>query len=101
MADQFDEYSDVFLVTTSPFGAALSFRRSPPLSTAPGGTAQAEDVGVIRMSLEHLKTMTFILKRQIDVVEEQLGSPIPIAASTLNAMSIAPEDWDSFWRRPE
>ena len=98
MAETFDEYSDVFLLTTSPFGAALTFRRSPAVTASPGTTSQPEDVGVIRMSLEHLKMMAFIFKRQIDGVERNVGASIPIASSTLNQMKIAPEDWDSFWK---
>lgn len=101
MSELFDEYSDQFLVTVGPFGTAITFRRSPAVAGAPGSTAQGEDIGVIRMSLEHLKLMTFILKRQLAETEQQQGIIIPISPLTLNAMKIAPEDWDSFWKKPD
>ncbi len=101
MEDQFDEYIDSFLMSMGPFGAALSFRRSPSVSGGPGSSVQPVDIGVIRTSLEHLKAMAFILKRQIIEHEQRNGVNIQVPITALNAMNIAPEDWDAFWQQTE
>ena len=101
MEDQFDEYIDSFLMSIGPFGAALSFRRSPSVSGGPGSATQPDEVGVIRTSLEHLKAMAFILKQQVMEHEQRHGINIQVPITVLNALNIAPEDWDAFWQRPE
>ena len=101
MADPFDEYIDSFVMATGPWGASLTFRRSPSISGGPGSAVQPKDVGVIRTSLEHLKAMAYILRRQILEHEERNGVNIQVPITALNAMNIAPEDWDKFWRNAE
>lgn len=57
------------------------------------------DVGSVRFSLEHLKVMAFVLKRQTDEIERQLGISIPVAFPLLNSLHISPEDWQAFWQK--
>lgn len=99
MAEPFDVYIDQFVVTLGVFGAALNFRLSSTRPVLPGSMPEAQDVGVVRMSLEHLKSMVFILKRQIDQFEQQAGVSIPIPIRALSQFQIAPEDWEKFWSR--
>lgn len=101
MADLFDEYIDQFTSNLGPYGVALSFQRTGPKPIAPGSTPQAAEVGTIRMSVEHLKSMAYVLVRQIRDAESQLGITIPVPHAVLNQLRIAPEDWESFWRRKE
>jgi len=101
MAEFFDEYIDQFTLGGGPYGVALNFRRSSPKPSAPGTIPPAEEVGTLRMSLEHFKVMTFLLKRQVDEIEGQFSIEIPLPVQLMNALKIAPEDWQAFWKRSE
>jgi len=83
----------------SPYGAALTFKKSSPKPVAPGTVPQSEDVGTIRMSLEHMKIMTFLIKRQLDEAQISLGVDVQIPIRLMNDLRIAPEDWQKFWQR--
>ena len=95
--DSFDLYADQFTVTLNPFGANLSFgmREPHPAASRP---QQAQHLGTIRMSVEHLKTMVIVIRRQVLVVEEQTGVKAEVPREILNQLHISPEDWDSFWK---
>ena len=92
----FDEYSDNFTVTITPFGANLSFavREAHPSA---GRVSQSTHLGTIRMSIEHLKTMVVVLRRQIRTVEESTGVRAEVPMDVLNQLGIPPEDWQTFW----
>ena len=92
----FDEYCDQFTVSITPFGANLSFavREAHPSA---GRAPQARHLGTVRMSIEHLKTMVMILRRQIINVESETGVKTEVPRAILNQLGIAPDDWDSFW----
>ena len=97
--DIFDEYVDQFTLGGGPYWIVLNLKKSSPKPVAPGSTPQAEDIGAVRMSLEHFKMMAFIMKRQVDDIESQLGIDIPLPVQLMNAQKIAPEDWQMFWKR--
>jgi hypothetical protein len=99
MRDVFDEYVDQFTLGGGPYGVILNLKRSSSTPAAVGTTPPPEDVGTVRMSLEHLKMMTFVMKRQVDEIEANFGVEIPIPVQLMNAMKIAPEDWQAFWKR--
>ena len=99
MSEKNDIYSDQFQVNTGPYGSTLNFLLSQPTPPAPGTAPQAELLATVRMSLEHLKLMTFMLRNQIQTHEEQTGTTIPIPPQVLNSLRISREDWDAFWRR--
>jgi hypothetical protein len=99
MAEPFDEYVDQFLMTIGPYGATIGLLRTDPQPASPGTSPQAQRIGTIRMSLEHLKVMTYILKRQITLAEAQLGVSIQTPLMLLNNLQIAPEDWEQFWKK--
>ena len=100
MPEPFDEYIDQFTLGGGALGLSLNFQRSSPKPSAPGSTPSAHEVGSIRMGLEHFKVMAFLMKRQVEDVEGQLGIVIPIPVGLMNALKIAPEDWDNFWKKP-
>jgi len=99
MVEPFDEYIDQFAITAGVYGISLNFRRSGPKPVAPGSMPPTDDVGTIRMSLEHFKIMTFLMKRNMDEIEGQLGVEIPLPFQVLNGLKIAPEEWQKFWQR--
>lgn len=101
MAEPFDVYVDQFTIGINPYGVSMNFKRSNPKPAAPGSSPVADDVGTIRMSLEHFKIMAFLLKRQINEIEGQLGIDIPLPVQLMNILKIAPEDWNAFWKRSE
>jgi len=97
MVEPIDVYSDQFMVTTTSYGANLSFLQSTahPEPTKP---VPAERVATIRMSNEHLKVMAMVIVRQIKKTEAETGVKINVDSRVLNNLNIAREDWDSFWK---
>jgi hypothetical protein len=96
-----DVYTDQFQIQFGPYGCLLNFMASSTQAPPPGTAPQSKPVAHIRMSLEHLKVMTFILHRQLTQYERQAGVRIPFPQEVLNSMRIGPEDWSSFWRDRE
>ena len=96
MAEQFDSYADAFLVTLTPFGANLSFevREAHP---SPNAAPTMTRLGTIRMSVEHLKVMAMMIRRQIKRNEGESGVRFDVDTRILSQLQIAREDWDSFW----
>ncbi len=95
--EAFDEFTDAFTITLTPFGANISFavREAHP---SPGKPQQAKHLGTIRMSVEHLKTMVMVIRRQILDVEEQTRIKAEVPRDILQQLRIAPEDWEAFWK---
>ena len=98
MADIIDVYFDSFQVNMGPWGATLNLSLSGSQPPAPGSQPQSDRVATVRTSLEHLKAMTYILKRHITQFEESSGISVQVPTRVLSAMTIAPEDWDVFWK---
>lgn len=96
MGEAFDVYCDTFMVTTTSYGANLSFNLSTPHpeQTKP---VPPERIGTVRMSNEHLKVMAMVLVRQIKKMEADTGIKIDVDSRVLNSLGIAREDWDTFW----
>lgn len=97
MGEPIDVYSDQFMVTTTSWGANLSFLVNVP-HPEPTKPVPAERVATIRMSNEHLKMMAMIITRQIKKMESELGIKIEVDPRVLNNLGIAREDWDNFWK---
>ena len=97
MVEPIDTYADQFMVTTTSYGANLSFSLNTPHPEATK-VVPAERVATIRMSNEHLKVMCIVLVRQMKNMERDTGVKIEVDSRVLNGLNIAREDWDSFWR---
>jgi len=97
MGEPIDVYSDQFMVTTTSWGANLSFLVNTP-HPEPTKPVPPERVATIRMSNEHLKVMVMIIARQIKKMESDLGIKIEVDPRVLNNLGIAREDWDNFWK---
>ncbi len=98
MTEPVDIYCDVFQINLGPFGCALNFALSPSTPPAPGAMPQPERKATVRMSLEHAKVMTFIMRRHLAQYEQQAGARVEIPIQVLNQLQIGSEDWNSFWR---
>ena len=85
-------YIDQIRLTVAPFGAAMTFGLSDP-HPSPGQIQPPQDTVRIRMSLEHMKVMAMMMKRQIKAFEEQAASPINIPRQVYNNMGLSQEDW--------
>ena len=96
MVEPIDTYSDQFMVTTTSWGANLSFLMNTPHPEATK-PVPAERVATIRMSNAQLKVMAMVIVRQIKKMEAETGGKANVDSRVLNRLGIAPEDWDSFW----
>jgi hypothetical protein len=96
MAEPIDAYSDQFIITTTPFGANLSFFVNTP-HPEQAKVVPAERVATIRMSNEHLKVMTTIMARQVKKMERDSGVKTEVDPRILMSLGIAREDWDKLW----
>ena len=95
--ETFDVYADGFTVTITPFGANLSFsiREAHP---SPSKPPQSQHLGTVRMSTEHLKTITWIARQQVRKVESQMGVRAEVPREILSQLGIPPDEWDDFWK---
>ena len=84
-------YVDQFRMNASPYGTAITFGLSSPHPTP--GQQQVEDKVLVRMSLEHMKVLAIILKRNLKAYEEQTQAPINIPRVVLNQLGLSHEDW--------
>ena len=98
MTEPFDLYSDSVMVSTTPWGANLSFQLREAHPSPPPNIAQPMQLGTIRMSTEHLKVMAFIIRRQILEHEREGGVSYDVPTAVLSQLQIAREDWDIFWK---
>lgn len=97
MPDATDVYSDQLGINVGPFGCALNFGISPSIPPPGGGAQPLHHVATVRMSLEHAKVMTFMLRRQLLEYERDGGIQVSVPQDVLNQLRIGPEDWQEFW----
>lgn len=92
-----DVYSDQMGMNLGPFGCVINFSQS--LAVPPGGgvIGAGTPVATVRMSLEHLKVMVFLLHRQVSQYERESGARVSLPMGVLNQLRIGPEDWQAFW----
>lgn len=98
MSEFADVYSDQFQINVSPYGVTLNFSLTDSTPPSPGVPPRVERKATIRLSLEHLKVMTFVLVRQVRQYENQTGTSIQVPVQVLNSLGVSPEDWESMWR---
>ena len=97
MEEPIDVYADQFMITTTAFGANLSFSVNTPHPEQTKPVA-AEKLATIRMSIEHLKVMTMIVVRQVKKMESDTGVKVAVDRRVLNSIGIPPDDWEEFWK---
>lgn len=94
-----DLYCDQFQSNIGPYGCILNFLTTQPTPPVPGNSLTSVRRATIRMSLEHLKVMVFLLLRQVRQFEAEQGIRIEIPRKLLNEMGIGFEDWEAVWGR--
>jgi hypothetical protein len=95
--EPFDLYCDAFTITITPFGANLSFARRDA-HPSPNQAPQMKQLGTMRMSVEHLKTLIWISRQQVRQVEGQMGVKAEVSRNILNQFGVPPDEWDEFWK---
>ncbi len=86
-----DVYCDGVGVQVTPFGLILNLTQAPP---TPGTTQQPKTTAYVRMSLEHAKVMTIMLRKILKQHEDQQGSAIVLHPQIYTQMGISrQEDW--------
>lgn len=85
-------YTDAVQIGISPFGATLAFGMQPAGQT---GSMAPIKVCNIRMSLEHAKVLSILLKKQIKNYEvSALGAEIPLPSQMYQQLGLSKqEDW--------
>lgn len=91
MPDLPEFYVDQFRMNLSPYGATLTLGLASPNPTT--GQPQVNDTLLLRMSLEHMKVMAIIVKKNLKAYEEQMQSPINLPRQIMNQMGLSQEDW--------
>jgi hypothetical protein len=87
-----DVYSDQFRINTTPYGATLAFAKTKP-DTPAGQAPRSEDQVIVRMSLEHLKVMVMVLRKNLRGYEQRTGITVELPFDMLNSMGLSKEDW--------
>ncbi len=90
MSDQVpDLYADAVQIGLGPFGIVLMLG----MQAGQPGAPQVR-VANVRMSLEHAKVLSILLKRQLKQFEEQMGEDIPLHPQLYTQLGISKtEDW--------
>ena len=100
MTEPVSVFIDQFQRNTSPYGATLNFMLTDPMPPSPGTPPKSERQATVRMSLEHMKVMAFIMQRWVKQDQKpQNRTTIQIPMQMLNQMGISLEDWDACWKR--
>ncbi len=84
-------YTDGVQIGLSPFGVTLAFSMQPAGQT---GTMAPIKVCNLRMSLEHAKALTMMLKKQLKNYEVNTGDEIPLPPQVYTGLGLSKmEDW--------
>jgi hypothetical protein len=96
--EPFDIYVDTYQVSMNPYAGTINLMLTDAMPSAPGTPPKSLHVGSIRLSLENIKLLAFLLYRQIKQHEQNLGVNIQVPQQVLNALQIGAEDWQAIWR---
>lgn len=88
-----DVYSDQMTMSIGPYGIAIVFGATPTVAQTPG-SMNMDRRAVVRLSLEHAKVLSMLLRKNIKQYElEHLGDPIPLPKAVLQQLGLANETW--------
>ena len=97
MPEPIDAYCDQFNLLMGPFGCALIFSATRPVLVKPDVRVAGDTVATLRMSIEHLKAMAFLLQRNLREYQKQTQIQIPLPEAVLSDLKITPQEWKAFW----
>ena len=87
-------YCDAVQVSLSPFDVVLHLCQRTTVPGAPHLPSTPNQVGCVRMSLEHAKVMSIVLRKSLKCFEDTLGCPIQIHPEACRVIGISlEEDW--------
>lgn len=86
-----DFYVDATQISTTPYSVVLTLGRNPPHHSGPGPVI-AEQLAVVRLSLEHAKVIAMLLRKQLKAYERANGE-IPLPPELYTGLGVAKEDW--------
>jgi len=89
----FDIYVDDFSMELGAYGAALTLR------TGNGPRETALTHGKVRMSIEHMKVLTYQMFRLVQQVEHEQVIVYPLSEKALKSLNINDDAWMEFWRK--
>ncbi|MBI2205526.1 MAG: hypothetical protein HYU41_16895 [Candidatus Rokubacteria bacterium] len=93
MADPSEVFADQLTLLVGPFGCTIVFA----VSAAPGSEpAHPKTVASVRVSLEHLKAMAFLLHKGIKDYERE-NVRVPFSDKTLSILATPRAEWEAFW----
>ncbi len=94
-----DIYCDGVQIAMTPYDVLLMLTQNKPALGATSPQAhqiqvQPQPVGLVRMSLEHAKVLTMLLKRNLRAYEDKADASIPLDPDTSRRLGISKEeDW--------
>ena len=89
-----DIYCDMVQVSISPFDVLLCLSQRAIVPNAPNLAAAPRQVGCVRMSLEHAKALSIMLRKGLKCYEDSVGQPIPLHPEVRSGIGISlEEDW--------
>jgi len=90
-----DFYTDRVRLTVTVFGVNFTFGLGNPHPETPSDKSIAEVVEMVRlrMSLEHAKVMTMMIKKQLKQYETGTKTEIAIPKEVLEALGLTEETW--------
>ena len=93
----FDVYSDYVSYWMTHWGTSISFFRQQPIPDE-NGARQADFLGAIRMSNEHLKVLLFNIVRTVKWEEARTGANYDATDEILAQYGVSREGWQHFWQ---
>jgi len=94
-----DYYVDQFNMAIGPYGCALIFGLMRPGPPSEGGPRQVP-VATVRMSLEHLKAMAYVIHRQVTKYQSEFNVQVHIPEKALESLNTTKDEWRRFWGEP-
>ncbi len=88
-----DVYVDSMRVTVGVYGVNITFSLAEPHPTQGGVPRAGDEKVLVRMSLEHAKTVAMLLRKQLKLYEQQAGVSIQLPSGIYTGLGIAEEDW--------
>lgn len=88
-----DIFVDQMRITIGVFGVSMTFGLSEPHPTSGGVPRAVDDKVRLRMSLEHAKIMSMLMRRQLKDYERGTGTTIEIPMNVFTGLGVSIEDW--------
>ncbi len=102
-----DVFTDGFQPRLGPYGCDLLFTlteqpevvlpRPPGVPEPPQAWKPPKNLVNVRMTPQHLKVMVFLLWKQINNAENQMGVRFDVPKAIMDASNVDEPQWNAFW----